>query len=207
MSVASRPRQVFGASARKNAASAWFMPNSPVSVVSGPRTGTRSSNRCATAEALADRSSRDERIRLVSPGSARRSKAISEVEHHGGELVRKAFIITALAACAFPAGAIARQGVSGARKAPIVKAGLGGNIPIQCAAVYISTVSRFWASATFDPQRGYVSACQMYGSNGVTILHHVRGRWRFVTAGSAFTCPVAHVPASIARDLRVPCAN
>jgi hypothetical protein len=141
----------------------------------------------------------------VSPGSARRSKAISDVEHHGGELVRKAFIVTALAACAFPAGAIARQGVSGARKAPIVKAGLGGNIPIQCAAVYISTVSRFWASVTFQPTRGWSSRCEQYGSNGVEILHHVRGRWRVVTGGSSITCPVPHVPASIVRDLRIPC--
>jgi hypothetical protein len=121
--------------------------------------------------------------------------------------MKKAIIVIVVAACAFPAGALGRQGVSGARKAPIVKAALGSNVPIQCAAVYISTVSRFWASVTFDPQRGHASACQMFGSNGIVILHHVRGRWHEVTDGSSFTCPVPGVPGSIARDLRVPCSG
>jgi hypothetical protein len=37
------------------------------------------------------------------------------------------------------------------------------------------------------------------------VLHHTRGRWRVVTDGSAFTCPIRHVPGAIARDLRISC--
>jgi hypothetical protein len=112
--------------------------------------------------------------------------------------------IAVLALGLLPAVASARYGVSGSRKAAITKAAFGAPSP-QCYRVYISSASRFWASAEFDPTRGYVSACQPYGSNGVVILRHRGSRWRIVTEGSSFsTCP-ASVPIRIARDLRVPC--
>ena len=106
---------------------------------------------------------------------------------------------------AMPAAALARTAVSGAAKTPIVRAALGTPVPRQCAAVYLSTVNGSWASATFHPQRGWSSRCQKYGSNGVVILHRTRGRWRVVTEGSAFSCPIRHVPAAVTRDLGVSC--
>ncbi len=115
--------------------------------------------------------------------------------------MKSVLILIGVGLLSLPGTALARHGVSGDRKVPIVRVGLGRNVPVQCAAVYISTSDRFWASVTFAPQPGYGSTCQMYGSNGVTILHHVRGRWRFVTAGSFFMCPVPGVPRSIANDL------
>jgi hypothetical protein len=113
--------------------------------------------------------------------------------------------LLALLALAMPATALARTAVTGAAKTPIVSAALGAKVPRQCAGVYRSTVDRSWASATFDPQGGWSSRCQKYGSNGVAILHHTRGRWRVVTEGSDFTCPIRHVPAAVARDLHVSC--
>lgn len=119
--------------------------------------------------------------------------------------MKRLVVIIGLVACVLPASAAARRGVSGPAKTPIVRVGLGRNVPVQCAAVYISTVSRFWASVMFHPQRGFTATCQQFGSNGVVILHHVRGQWRFVTAGSAATCPIRGLPARIATDLRFPC--
>jgi hypothetical protein len=113
--------------------------------------------------------------------------------------------LLAVLALAMPAAALARTAVTGAAKTPIVKAALGAKVPRQCAAVYVSTVSRSWASATFHPQGGWSSRCQKYGSNGVVVLHDTGGRWRVVTEGSDFTCPIRHVPAAVARDLRVSC--
>jgi hypothetical protein len=113
--------------------------------------------------------------------------------------------LLALLALAMPAAALARTAVTGAAKTPIVRAALGAKVPRQCAAVYRSTVDRGWASATFDPQRGWSSRCQKYGSNGVVVLRQTRGRWRVVTEGSDFTCPIRHVPGAVARDLHVSC--
>lgn len=113
--------------------------------------------------------------------------------------------LLALVALALPAAALARTAVTGTAKTPIVTAALGAQVPRQCAAVFASTVDRSWASATFDPGHGWSSRCQKYGSNGAVILHRTGGRWRVVTEGSAFTCPIRHVPPAVTRDLRVGC--
>jgi hypothetical protein len=108
-------------------------------------------------------------------------------------------------ALALPSAALARIAVSGPSKTPIVKAALGATVPRQCAAVYVSTVNGSWASAVFDPQHGWSARCTKFGSNGVVVLQRTRGRWRVVTEGSDFTCPIRHVPAPVARDLRIAC--
>jgi hypothetical protein len=113
--------------------------------------------------------------------------------------------LLALLALALPSAALARIAVSGPNKTPIVKAALGATVPRQCAAVYISTVNGSWASAVFDPQHGWSARCTKFGSNGVVVLQRTRGRWRVVTEGSDFTCPIRHVPAAVARDLRIAC--
>jgi hypothetical protein len=114
-------------------------------------------------------------------------------------------LLLALLALAMPAVALARTAVAGTAKTPIVRAALGAKVPRQCAAVYRSTVSRSWASAAFRPQRSWSARCQKYGSDGVVVLDKNHGRWRVVTAGSDFTCPIRHVPAAVARDLHVSC--
>lgn len=113
--------------------------------------------------------------------------------------------LLALLAVALPSAALARIAVSGADKTPVVRAALGATVPRQCAAVYVSSVNGSWASATFDPQHGWSARCSKFGSNGVVVLHRVHGRWHMVTAGSSFTCPIRHVPAAVARDLRIAC--
>ena len=49
------------------------------------------------------------------------------------------------------------------------------------------------------------ASCADYAADGVAIFKHRRGKWRFVTAGSSFDCPVPDVPRRIAKDLRIAC--
>lgn len=123
----------------------------------------------------------------------------------GARVVKRALIIVATVAAVLPAAAAARRGVSGSQKAAIVHAVSGTSVPVVCDQVFVSTISRFWATVEFGPTRGYSSFCQQYGSNGVTILHHVRARWRVVGGGSSIRCPVPGLPRSIERDLQLPC--
>ena len=81
------------------------------------------------------------------------------------------------------------------------------DLPAKCAKVRISTATAEpkWASAIWTPGP---KKCEPYASNGVSVLKLNRhGHWRFVTAGSDFTCPelYADVPKPVARDLGVDC--
>jgi hypothetical protein len=51
------------------------------------------------------------------------------------------------------------------------------------------------------------SQCDPLASNGVTVVKKTRGNWRFITAGSSFTCGelYAKVPKPIVKDLKISC--
>jgi hypothetical protein len=71
----------------------------------------------------------------------------------------------------------------------------------RCQVVTISTADPAFARLTWPL---HLSApCRRVAANGVILEHHLRGRWRFVTVGSEFRCPVKGVPAAVARDLDV----
>jgi hypothetical protein len=74
-------------------------------------------------------------------------------------------------------------------------------VPPQCAVIWISTVNRQWASFRSSPK----ASCVKWASNGVTVLHRKDARWHQAFAGSDIPCPVPHVPAAVARDLKVGC--
>jgi hypothetical protein len=112
-------------------------------------------------------------------------------------------VVIAVLVLALPAVALARFPVGGPAKSPLVKTALGAKVPRQCAAVYISSKDHSWGSVSFAPQHGWSSRCTKYGSNGVAILHRVQDKWHVVADGSDFTCPIPHVPAAVAQDLRV----
>jgi hypothetical protein len=76
-------------------------------------------------------------------------------------------------------------------------------VPPQCARIWISTVNRRWASFRSRTRR----SCAKWASNGITILHRRNARWHEAFAGSDVPCPVPHVPAAVARDLRVGCSG
>jgi hypothetical protein len=70
-----------------------------------------------------------------------------------------------------------------------------------CQVVTISTVNQSYASATWPARLS--KACQRVAANGVIIEHRKHGRWRFVSVGSSFQCPIRGVPTRVARDLGV----
>jgi hypothetical protein len=80
------------------------------------------------------------------------------------------------------------------------------HLPVVCARVRVSTVTKKpkWARVSWT--RG-AAQCVPLASNGVTIVKKSSGRWRFITAGSSFTCSELHdpVPQAIAEDLRIKC--
>ena len=59
-------------------------------------------------------------------------------------------------------------------------------------------------AARAEPRR---ELCDPLASNGVTVVKKTSGRWRFITAGSSFTCGELYdkVPKLIAKDLRIKC--
>ncbi len=74
----------------------------------------------------------------------------------------------------------------------------------SCVRVYVSTVNPSWATMQFI----YVHGCEKQDANGVAIVHRRHGRWRFVTAGSSFSCPIpGHSPRRVQRDLKLTCVK
>jgi hypothetical protein len=80
------------------------------------------------------------------------------------------------------------------------------DLPVDCSRVRVSTVTKKpkWGSVSW---RNGGSDCMPLASNGVTVVKKSHGRWRFVTAGSSFTCSelYAKVPQAIAKDLKISC--
>ena len=118
---------------------------------------------------------------------------------------RVSLILCAVAALAVPAVAAARVSVSGAAKAPLVHAALGVQAPRQCAAVYVSSVDKFWAAVFFKPARGWGSRCKAITHKGWTALHHAHGAWHINQSGQSAACVAVHVPVKIRKDLQIPC--
>lgn len=121
--------------------------------------------------------------------------------------MRRGFAIAFLIVLCFPAVAVARRLVQGNEKAAIITAArrahdLGTSQTASCLRVYVSTVEPSWATIQFV----YVPRCEQQDANGVAVMHRTQGRWRFVTAGSAFTCPIpGHIPRRVQRDLKLSC--
>ena len=80
------------------------------------------------------------------------------------------------------------------------------NAPPKCGKFWVSTVAEHWATYRFNPNKIDVKPCDQVAADGVAIVRRKHARdWRFVTAGSAFDCPVPDTPRKVARDLRVEC--
>jgi hypothetical protein len=80
------------------------------------------------------------------------------------------------------------------------------DLPPKCARVRVSTVTKKpkWGSVSW---RNGGSECEPLAANGVTVVKKSHGHWRFVTAGSSFTCTelYAKVPRAVAKDLKISC--
>ena len=110
-----------------------------------------------------------------------------------------------MTALALPAAALARVGVSGAAKNPLVHAALGATAPRQCAAVYISSVDKLWAAVFYKPAKGWGSRCKAVPrppGQRCTTLAAAGGSTRAATATRAWPCTCR---SPIRRDLQIPC--
>jgi hypothetical protein len=80
------------------------------------------------------------------------------------------------------------------------------HLPVICAHVRVSTVTKKpkWGSVKW--RRGG-SQCEPLARDGVVVTKKTHGRWRFITAGSSFSCSelYALVPQAIAKDLGIDC--
>lgn len=69
-----------------------------------------------------------------------------------------------------------------------------------CVAVLIAAANANYGTIRFSA----ASPCRRWLANGVTVFHRVSGRrWTVVFAGSAYRCPVAHLPRAVQHDLGV----
>jgi glucose/arabinose dehydrogenase len=104
-----------------------------------------------------------------------------------------------------PAAALAHRRATKAERhavlAAIVRQRQLSGSQAACQVVTISTVNQAYASATWPAKLS--KTCQRVAANGVIIEHRTKGRWRFVTVGSSFQCPIKGVPTRVARDLGV----
>jgi hypothetical protein len=114
-------------------------------------------------------------------------------------------IVLLMALMVVPAAALAHRPATKAERttilAAIVRQRQLTRAQAGCQVVTISTVNHNYASATWPAKLS--KACQRVAANGVIIEHRTSGRWRFVTVGSSFQCPIKGVPTRVARDLRV----
>jgi hypothetical protein len=83
------------------------------------------------------------------------------------------------------------------------------DLPAKCAKVRVSTVTAEpkWASVAWKPRPK--DKCMPYASDGVAIAKYKNGHWKFVTAGSSFTCGPLYrdVPHDVVKDLGIECFN
>jgi hypothetical protein len=121
--------------------------------------------------------------------------------------MRRTTAIVLVAGCWLPAVALARRVARGAEKAAIVAAlrrahDIGPSQTGSCMRVYVSSVNPSWATMQFI----FVRRCERQDANGISVVHRNHGRWRFVTAGSEFSCPIpGHIPPRVQRDLKLSC--
>jgi len=130
---------------------------------------------------------------------------VREKRQHGDRMRRITLLALATAAM------LALVGVASADRKPSPKERIQiatvVHLPILCARVRVSTETRKpkWGRVSW---REGGSQCDPLASNGVTVVKKANGRWRFVTAGSSFTCSelYAKVPRPVVKDLRIRCS-
>jgi hypothetical protein len=98
-----------------------------------------------------------------------------------------------------PTAARADRAPTKRERADIAKA-IG--VPKRCLRTRISTVDERWSRTSI---RNMKASCTDHAADGVAVFRRRGGKWRFVTAGSSFDCPVPDVPRKIAKDLEIPC--
>lgn len=121
----------------------------------------------------------------------------------------KRIIITIVAlGLIVPAVAVAGRVATGGTRTALDRAAapqLPAGVPERCLFAQVTTKDGGnWAAVGFNSVD--YRSCERWGFNGVVILRRVRGRWDYVTDGSAMVpCGRFGIPAAVRQDLRLPC--
>ena len=115
---------------------------------------------------------------------------------------RLAVVVVVLGLLAMAASAAAQRRPTSEERAAIAKR---FDVPAKCLRIRVSTVDERWARMNFKGRKFEDPDCAPHAADGIVVLRHKRGKWRFVTAGSSFDCPVPETPPEVAEDLRIPC--
>lgn len=116
--------------------------------------------------------------------------------------------ITIVLGLLVPALAVASRVATGSTRNAIDRAAapqVPSGIPERCLFAQVTTKDGGnWAEVGFNgPQ---YRSCERWGFNGVVILRRTRGRWHYVTSGSALIpCGRLGIPVAVRQDLHVPC--
>ena len=113
-------------------------------------------------------------------------------------------LLLAAAIAAIPAVASADRAPTSSERAAVARA---IPAPARCAQVRISSVEGQYryARVTLHSRR---ADCRNHVADGVAVFKRrvtSGAHWRFVTAGSAFDCPVPHGPKRVVADLKIDC--
>lgn len=109
----------------------------------------------------------------------------------------------------YPAIALAHKAPTKSQRTALAKA-FGSYVheavPANCLHYWVSTARSGWADVAFSPT--LPKSCIKFASNGDVIFHLVRGKWKFVIAGSSFvnsngTCSVRGVPKPVVNDFKL----
>jgi hypothetical protein len=115
---------------------------------------------------------------------------------------RGTVIVLAMAAViAVPAITLAATvSPTSAQKAAVIKAFGDPKSASSCLTVRLAASNHNYAAVRVRA----LKSCQKWAFNGVNALKRVRNRrWKVVFEGSAYRCPVAHVPRRVQRDLGI----
>jgi hypothetical protein len=110
-------------------------------------------------------------------------------------------LLAALAALVLlPAIALADRPPTERERAGIAKK---VGVPARCLKIRVSTVNTRWAKTRIRVAR---KSCARWAADGIAVFkRRTGGGWRFITAGSAFDCPVPKVPPRVVADLHIRC--
>ena len=85
-----------------------------------------------------------------------------------------------------------------AQRAAILRAFGDPKAAAGCLTVELAASNHKYATVSFRPVR----ACRRWAFNGLNVLKRVKpGHWRVVFEGSAFSCPLPHIPSRVQIDL------
>jgi hypothetical protein len=115
-------------------------------------------------------------------------------------MLKRVLLSLLAAGLVLPAAATADRAPTKAERTAVAKA---ADVPARCLKTRVSTVNSAYASSY---RRNAKRGCKAYQADGVAVFkRRASGAWKFVTAGSAFSCPVPHVPKKVANDLGIRC--